>query len=408
MKLGLILSNDWELFGDGSGDYFEVQHKPLEDLLEVFAKYGAKLTVMAEVGQQWAHMRIADRKPWARTIVEAWESLLQETIKRKHDVQLHIHPQWLEAEYKNNKWHVNLDNWAISSLPAEATAKIFKEGKLYLESFLKPVEVAYECIAFRAGAYCIQPSKVVIRDLLNGGFVCDTSVTKGMYNRGFFDYRDAYSNVLPWFVHDGDVNYQNDTDGELLEIPIHSYKTMDFPILRLISPKLYYLISSGAWLGHRDEQWLLERRKMEFQRYPIGDRPFMTARRMTSLRWLWRKIVASAWMQLDYDVLPPKVFARRMQKIFEDKSTRQYQNEDIIVPVMASGHVKRIHNPSNIDHILDEVESRLGDKVLFWTLHEAVSYWIKNRPTQGSNTTRITHTFPAGADRCLAVFHGSR
>src|SRR5262245_19077263 len=161
MRLGLILTNDWELFGDGSGDYFEIQHRPLEDLLGVFAKYNAKLTVMAEVGQQWAHQRIGDREPWARNVVEAWESILKKTIRNKHEVQLHLHPQWLDAEYKDNKWQVNLDNWAVSSLPSETTGKIFKKGKLYLENILKPVAPSYECIAFRAGAYCIQPSTVV-------------------------------------------------------------------------------------------------------------------------------------------------------------------------------------------------------------------------------------------------------
>jgi len=77
MKLGLIISNDWELFGDGSGDYFEVQHRPLEALLQTVEDHGAKLTVMAEVAQQWAHQRISPHAPWAREVVEAWESILR-------------------------------------------------------------------------------------------------------------------------------------------------------------------------------------------------------------------------------------------------------------------------------------------------------------------------------------------
>ena len=61
MNLGLIITNDWEVFGDGSGDYFELQHKPLEALLKVVEEYGAKLTVMAEVGQQWAHQTLRNK-----------------------------------------------------------------------------------------------------------------------------------------------------------------------------------------------------------------------------------------------------------------------------------------------------------------------------------------------------------
>jgi hypothetical protein len=382
MKLGLILSNDWELFGDGSGNYFELQHRPLEDLLEVLEKYGAKLTVMAEVGQQWAHQRISEREPWARNIVDAWESILKEAVRRNHDVQLHLHPQWLDAEYKNDTWQVNLDKWAVSSLPAETLGRVFKEGKRYLESVLRPVAPFYECIAFRAGAYCIQPSTVVIRDLLNAGIICDTSVTKGMYNKDFFDYRDAFSNVFPWFVDDRDIKYQSGAHGKLLEIPIHSYQTIDFPIVRRISSRLYYVISSGTWLDQQDQKWLLERSRKESQRYPIADRPFVGSRRVISARWLWRKVLAKVWMQLDYDVLPPKVFAKRLRKLFEDERTRPFWNEDIIIPVMASGHAKRIHNSNNIGHILNEVQSRLKDKIVFWTLHEAISYWLKNGPKQ--------------------------
>ena len=55
MKIGLVFTNDWELFGDGSGDYFEVQHNPLKDLLKVFDKYNAKLSIMAETFQQLKH-----------------------------------------------------------------------------------------------------------------------------------------------------------------------------------------------------------------------------------------------------------------------------------------------------------------------------------------------------------------
>jgi hypothetical protein len=44
MRLGLVLTNDWELYGDGSGDYFEVQERPLRSLLRAAEDYGAKIT----------------------------------------------------------------------------------------------------------------------------------------------------------------------------------------------------------------------------------------------------------------------------------------------------------------------------------------------------------------------------
>ena len=342
--------------------------------------HGAKLTVMAEVGQQWAHQRIAAHEAWAQEVVEAWESILRETIKNQHDIQLHLHPQWLNAEYKNNRWHVDLSQWEIASLPSETIANTLKEGKIYLDNLLKPVDPSYECIAFRAGAYCIEPSKVVIQNLVKVGILCDTSVTKGMYNLPFFDYRDAYSHFWPWFASPDNVKYKSNQEGGLLEIPIYSYKTIDSPIFRkFISLRLFYLICFGALLSKQDQKWLSERNKKQFQRYPLQERPLMI-KNTPSLKWLLSKFIAKASIQLDYDVLPPTVFTRCMQGIFKNRSIREYSDKETIIPVMASGHVKQIHDCGNIDRILNEVHTKLKEKVIYWTLSDAIAYWIKEKP----------------------------
>lgn len=376
MKIGLILSNDWELFGDGSGNYFEIQHKPLEALLTTVENHGAKLTVMAEVGQQWAHQKICDRELWAGEVADSWESILKETIKRNSDVQLHLHPQWLNAKYGNNKWELDLKQWAISSLAPPEIEKVLREGKQYLDSLLQPVNPDYECIAFRAGAYCIQPSNIVIQKLLNVGMRCDTSVTKGMYNHSFFDYRDAYSNFLPWFVSQEDIKYKNQTNEGLLEIPIYSRAGFDFQVLTLISPRLFYLIRFGVLISEQDKNWHVERRKVRDRRYPLSQRPFMSDR-LTSIKWLLSKIIARSSIQLDYDFLSPKVFAKFLQKAYEQEISRDWRDQDIVIPIMASGHVKDMHNCDNIGRILSEISIRLKDKVVFWTLSDAIEYWLK-------------------------------
>jgi hypothetical protein len=295
-------------------------------------------------------------------------------------VQLHLHPQWLNAEYKNNRWHVDLSQWVTASLPSETLANTFKAGKIYLDNLLKPIDPLYECIAFRAGAYCIEPSTVVIQNLVKAGIVCDTSVTKGMYNPQFFDYRDAYSHFWPWFVSPDDVKYKGDQAEGLLEIPIYSYKAIDLPILRrFISLRLFYLLCFGALLSKRDQKWLSERNKKELQRYPLYERPFVT-KNITSLKWLLSKFMAKTAIQLDYDVLPPAVFTRFIQGIFQNKSLREYNDKEIIIPVMASGHVKQMHNCENIDRILNEIHTKLKEKVIYWTLSDAITYWMKEKP----------------------------
>lgn len=381
MKLALILTNDWELFGDGSGDYFEIQQKPLEALLTTVEAHGARLTVMAEVGQQWAHQRIGKEFEWASKVVKCWEDILQETIKRGSDVQLHLHPQWLNAKHRGDKWDLDYSQWAIPSLGPVTMENVLKEGKQYLDSILQPVNPQYECLAFRAGAYCIQPSKSVIEGLVNAGIICDTSVTKGMYNPQYFDYRDAHSNILPWFVSPDDVRYRDEIEGRLLEIPIYSCESIDSAICRrVLGTTLVYKLLFGVWLNKSEQRWLSERDKKERERYPSWNRP-LSQRNIASIRWWLSKLIVRGSIQLDYDVLPPRVFTKCVQKILEDKTIREYYDKDVIIPVVASGHVKRMHNCENIERILTEMRSTMKEKVIYWTLTDAIRYWMKERPT---------------------------
>jgi hypothetical protein len=69
-----------------------------------------------------------------------------------------------------------------------------------------------------------------------------------------------------------------------------------------------------------------------------------------------------------------------MQGIFDNKSIRESSDREIIIPVMASGHVKQIHDCGNIARVLDEVHRKLKEKVIYWTLSDAIAYWIKEKP----------------------------
>jgi len=376
MKLGLIISNDWELFGDGSGDYFDVQHHPLKALLQTVEDHGAALTVMAEVAQQWAHQRLAPHATWAREVVEAWEAILQETVKRRFDVQLHLHPQWLHARYEQHAWQVNFEQWTIADLAPTSIKAVLREGKQYLERLLQPINPDYACIAFRAGAYCIEPSQDVIASLLQVGILCDSSVTKGMYHPQYYDYRDAYSNATPWFASSKSIKYKNDKDQGILEIPIHSHPSIDLPLFRkFVSPWLFYRVCFGVSLSKQDLEWVATKNKTTSQRYPMLQRQTIR-KNITSVKWLLSKTVSRNAIQLDYDTLPPKVFVKCLTDLYESQSTTRDQ-EECILPVMASGHVKTAPTCENLHRILDQIHAALNDKVVYWTLRDAIKYWLR-------------------------------
>jgi len=374
MRLGLVLTNDWEVFGDGSGDYFDLQHRPLQDLLRVVEDHGARLTVMAEVGQQWAHLEAGAGHAWAREIAAAWETMLRETVKRRSDVQLHLHPQWLHATCGDDRqWQVDFSWWATGAVPAHVLYETLRRGKQYLERLLQPVDASYACLAFRAGAYCIQPSRHVIAALRAAGFRCDSSVSKGLVQPPFYDYRDAHSHVLPWFVSPDDIRRSDPGTDGLLELPIYTRRTLDMPILRkLISPALYYRLFHGVTVEREDRQWLSDKRRTRGKRYPLRRRPFSGGRR-SSVSWWLAQAVSRGALQLDYDALPPTVFVRLLEAVYDDEETAELrQRDDVVLPIVASGHTKDMHSTANIARILAAVRARLGARVVFWTLRDAI------------------------------------
>lgn len=375
MKIALIFTNDWELYGDGSGEYFEIQHNPLLELTKILGQYGAKMTIMAEVFQQLKHIEFTDSNKSFKNITESWEKILQDSYNAGHDVQLHLHPQWNEAKYENNEWLLG-DNWSIGKRPKDQIENFISKGKTYLESVIRKVDENYMCNCFRAGAYYIEPSSNVIDTLEKNEFICDTSVTKGTYVDGYYDYRKAYSNILPWSIGSEGVIKKSD-NSKLIELPIHSAISIDSEAFKKFVPDIYYKLRFGVSLSEAEKSWMRERDKVKSVRYPVSRRAYKKHENK-NISWYVNKILSKNAIQLDYDYLPASVFVKMLENIFNDKALKKYRTTDIVIPIIASGHVKDMHNTDNVKGILDGIDNKLKDKVVYLKLSEAAEYSKKN------------------------------
>lgn len=370
MKLGLILTNDWEIFGDGSGNYFEIQHNPLLNLLEILKDFQAKITIMAEVSQQFGFLSISDNYDLAKKISIEWENILKTVIMSGSDVQLHIHPQWLDAKFENGKWALNMDKWAISSLDEFTIENIIHKYKNYLESLIQSVKPDYQCIAFRAGAYCIQPSNVVITKLTKAGFLCDTSVTKGLVNDGFYDFSNAPSNLLPWLCSENSVTEKGTS--KLMELPIYSKVVLHSKVLEKFAPSFFYKLFFGLKVPAHELEWQSEREKVKKLRYPREQR-FYKSKQKKNFSFYSKALFSKSVIQLDYDYLPASIFVKILADIFKENSSKI--NEDTIIPVVASGHIKDTHSNDNLKWIFEKIKKDLNQQVVYWTLSDAIKYW---------------------------------
>lgn len=372
MKLSLVLTNDWELFGDGSGDYYEVQHKPTLDMLQVLKDHGAIMSFMAEVMQQLTFKKHSEDNGERSNIVRDWEKILQKAFLEGHDAQLHIHPQWMDAKFENNEWVLDNESWSLGEQTPEVINDLIETCKNYLETVIKMVDEKYNCTVFRAGAYYIEPSKNVLPYLINHNIISDTSVTRGFYVPNKYDYREVPSNSFPWNVGDLLTRGEKEYTG-FLEFPIYSNEVLRSELLEKFLPIIGYTLFFGNKPSKKELKWAKKRDSVKATRYPVHRRPYKKHTKK-DIKWYMSKILTKSNLQLDYDYIPATIFVELLKNIIDDRNNWEYFDKGFSIPVVASGHIKDAHTNENLKWILEKIE-KLGGDVQYRTISEVSDAW---------------------------------
>jgi len=348
--LDLVFTNDWELYGDGSGDYYQVQHNPTLSLLDFLASNNAGMTFFVEIGQQITFKNSGIEK--YQNIAADWEKILNQALENPlNDVQMHIHPQWFFAEFDGNYWKLPDDKWSIGKLPTEKAKELISLGKSYIEEVLSPHN--YKCEVFRAGAYYIEPSGHIINILEELGFKADTSVTKGRKVSTYYDFTDAESNIMPWNVADSSVKHKGNR--KLKEFPIYSKKLNYSEALNKFLPKLANKFHYGIDVPQDELDWIKERDRVKDIRYPRANRPYKKAENK-NLSWYLSKFMTNNYVQLDYDYLPASVFVKFLEDIL-----KKYPNQNL--PIVSSGHIKDAHSNYNLEKIIKTINDNFKNQI---------------------------------------------
>src|SRR5207253_8094513 len=132
----LAFVDDWELSGNGSGNARELQFEPMRELVRIYNAHGIRGSFNAELMQQLTFRKFEREHPELKRLADEWDAVVRETFSQGHDIQLHIHPQWNEAEYQDGKWRLTAD-WSILNYEPEAAYQMLSAGKEYLENLLR-------------------------------------------------------------------------------------------------------------------------------------------------------------------------------------------------------------------------------------------------------------------------------
>jgi len=222
----VVLSVDYELFGNGSGDVRQHMVEPTERMARLAEQHGMRLVLFVEVEEYLAFERHAAElvKVLGYDPARLIREQVRELVRRGHDVQLHLHPEWYGARWAHGQWHLNDTQRTVDSLfdTVAQTVAYIADRKRVLEG-MAGLGPDRRVVAYRAGAFSAQPGSKLLAALAANGFVLDSSVVKGLVCQGDsdgYDYRNAPSARDPWRIS-ADVAVV-DAAGPLWEVPIYS------------------------------------------------------------------------------------------------------------------------------------------------------------------------------------------
>jgi hypothetical protein len=221
----LALTHDWELRGDGSGDIEEIQFQPMRRLLAIYEKFGARTTFLPDVMQQITFRGLQAEHNELKQYADTWDEYVIAAYRQGHDIQLHLHSQWSDAQYKNGRWKLQGD-WSLLKYDCESAARMIVSCRNYLKNLLARVDAHYRCVAFRASALALAPSPHLLSSLANLGIEIDVSMAAGVFldnDTLRLDYRNCQEGFLPYFPKMDDARLLSHKPEPIVCVPLNHF-----------------------------------------------------------------------------------------------------------------------------------------------------------------------------------------
>ena len=219
----VIIHDDWELMGSGFGNVAYHQYLPALSLMNVAQRLGINLTFMVEVAQQLTFIKYQDANPDIRIQKQLWDNSVQLMKQKGFDVQLHLHPQWINARYENNYFTLN-EKWNIGTYPKEFQQQLFTEGIEYIKNLVLPIDKSYKLIAFKGGAWGLQPSESLLETLSDCGIKLVLGIRRNLFIPTLsIDNRGLEENTVPYHPEFKDICKMSKQANGLIVMPLPYY-----------------------------------------------------------------------------------------------------------------------------------------------------------------------------------------
>lgn len=349
-KFYIILEDDWELRGNGLGNVVELQYLPSLFLMNICEKLDIKMTFMVDVAQQLCFDKYQNY-PEIKLQKDLWDNAVRMMKRRGFDVQLHLHPQWLDAKYDNRFFYLN-ENWNIGTYEDSVRKDLIDKSVKYLEELIKPIDSEYDVISFKPGSWGIQPSEGVLNDLSSNGIKLVVGIKKDLYFPYLnIDYRNIEEDKFPYYPDYKDITKIAAEKNNMIVLPLMSYSPDIIMILKLLLHKI-----------KKKLMLKLSSKKSKKKRIPLEIKNLNPIRKI--------KINGLLNPYTTHIKVGNQPFSY-LKKSFDETIKKLDKHNQNFIPILVESHTKDyLKNYTDIEKFLEYIAQEYKDKVEFITLTE--------------------------------------
>ena len=247
----VILTFDYELFfGEKTGTVEICMIQQTNELLRIARKFEVPMVFFVDMSFVLRLNELKSQSPQLEADFLKIQDQIKEMRSLNCEVQLHIHPHWMNAEFRENKWIFETKNaYKLSDYPKEVAAKHFKDCKDLLENIS-----GQKVHVFRAGGWCIQPFSFFKPFFLDNDISIDSSVFPGgKFLGGEYNFDFTTAPKKPLYKFEDDV-CREDPNGSFTEAAISGRRYSPLFYWRLyllgrLNPAAHKMLGDGRFLS---------------------------------------------------------------------------------------------------------------------------------------------------------------
>jgi len=331
-KFILLLHDDWELMGNGLGNVASIQYLPALFLTSVAKELGIRLTFMVDVAQQLAFMKYQHLDRNIEIQKKLWDDSVRYIKDNGFDVQLHLHPQWHDAEYRGNFFYLN-QKWNIATYSDNIRWELLKKSIEYLQNLLGPLDKDYRVHSFKAGAWGLQPSENLFQDLIKLGIRIVLGVRRDMKKKKLnIDYEGLEEDTLPYYPDIKDIRKVAKNAGQIIIIPLAYYYPGLWSVTRLTVHNLKNSLLCKNLVtslnNYKIPREIKAMKPVERDRIKISIRPFISHLKIGNQPFTYLKksfdTVIKRYQQTDLDTVPIVIESHTKEYVINYSSIRKF------------------------------------------------------------------------------------